>query len=195
MNIKLLNYSIFITESELKRIGSENFKVIKELTKDKNNSDTKKDLDSFQYNNYHIKKFGKKATNEIYYTKKTAAHDLSLKFCTNMDENEKVLYTSLITSEIEIQNTEMFIDVVFNILKKYDIKIFNYIVKRIEIMKNKIINNEELTDMDIKFNNWLNNLVCNIINKYYQGIDIETVIAKLTTTYLFEKETILRKTK
>lgn len=194
MEIKLLNYSIFITESELKKIGSENFKLIKGISESKNNVDIKKDLNSITFNSLQ-RSIKRKAINLSYINKKNAANDIVLKFCNNMPENEKDLYSAIITSEIAIQNTEMFIDVVFNVLKKVDVKLFHYIVKRVEIMKNKISNNEEINEMDIKFNRWLNKLVCTIINKYYQGIDIETVIAKLTTTYLFEGELLTKKFK
>lgn len=194
MEMKLLNYSIFITESELKRISAENFQLIKGKSKEKNSEDIERDFNCFQFNSFQ-RSAKRKAQNTLYINKKNAANDIIIKFCKDMDNDKKTLYSSMITSEIEIQNTEMFIDVLSSILKKFDLKTYSYIIKRIEQIKNKIINNEQLNENDIKFNQTLTKLVYTSINKYYQGVEVESFIAKLTTTYVYEKNLVLAKTK
>ena len=194
MELKLLNYSIFVTESELKRIGKENFQLIKGTAKEKNAKDVERDFNCFEFNSFQ-RSAKRKATNILYINKKNTANDIILKFCNNMDNNKKNLYSAVITSEIEIQNTEMFIDVLSSILKKFDLKTYSYIIKRIEQIKNKIVNNEELNESDIKFNQTLTKIVYKAINKYYQGIEVESFITKLTTTYLYEKDVVLKKAK
>ena len=195
MEIKLLNYSVFITESQLKRISCERFELIKQTTKAKCEDNLTRDMNSSQSNRTYLKKYKRTFTNQSYISKKNSAHDIIIRFCEGMNNEDKNLYSSLITSEMGIQNTEMFIDVLSMVLKNASIKSIMYIIKNIERIKNKIISNEILDDKDIVFNQSLTNLINALINKYYQDVDEEIIINKLTTTYVFEKEILVKKLK
>lgn len=194
MELKLLNYSIFITESELKRIGEEQYKLIKETANIENIKNIKKDLNSFTLNSFQDD-HKRKAVNTIFINRTSASRDMTTKLCSDMNKEDKDICSHIIASEMEMNNTELLISVLSGLIKNFNLNKLKLIIKKIEIIKNKLSNNEQLNEEDIKFNEWLTKLVYTTINKYYQGISIETLIAKLTTTYVYEKDLVLKKIK